>query len=100
VLVMNLVGSEHVKLLYDIYHMQIMEGDIIRTLRDNIDHIGHVHTAGNPGRHDLDEAQELNYPPIMRALREAGYTGMVGQEFSPKGDPLAALRTAYRLCDV
>jgi hydroxypyruvate isomerase len=101
VLVMNLVNSPRVKLLYDIYHMQIMEGDIIRTIREvAAAWIGHVHTAGNPGRRDLDDAQELCYPPIMRALKEIGYTGFVGQEFIPKGDALEALRVAYRLCEV
>ena len=101
VLVMNLVNSPAVKLLYDIYHMQIMEGDIIRTIREvAAPHIGHVHTAGNPGRRDLDDEQELCYPPIMRALKEIGYAGFVGQEFVPKGEALEALRTAYRLCDV
>jgi hydroxypyruvate isomerase len=101
VLVMRLVNSPAAKLLYDIYHMQIMEGDIIRTIRDlAAPHIGHVHTAGNPGRRDLDDEQELCYPPIMRTLQEIGYTGFVGQEFVPKGDPLEALRMAYRLCDV
>jgi len=100
VLVMNLVNSPAVKLLYDIYHMQIMEGDIIRTLREQIAYIGHVHTAGNPGRRDLDDQQELNYPAIMRALAQTGYTGFVTQEFVPKGDPLKALRQAYDLCAV
>ncbi len=101
VLVMNLVNSPRVRLLYDIYHMQIMEGDIIRTIREvAAPWIGHVHTAGNPGRRDLDDAQELWYPPIMRTLQEIGYTGFVGQEFIPKGDPVAALRAAYRLCEV
>ncbi|MEJ5197315.1 MAG: TIM barrel protein [Anaerolineae bacterium] len=101
VLVMNLVNSPRVKLLYDIYHMQIMEGDIIRTIRDvAAPWIGHVHTAGNPGRRDLDDEQELCYPPIMRTLKEIGYSGFVGQEFIPKGDALEALRAAYRLCDV
>lgn len=101
VLVMNLVNSPRVKLLYDIYHMQIMEGDIIRTIREvAAPWIGHVHTAGNPGRRDLDDTQELWYPPIMRTLQEIGYTGFVGQEFIPKGDPLEALAAAYRLCNV
>ncbi len=101
VLVMNLVNSPAVKLLYDIYHMQIMEGDIIRTIREvAAPWIGHVHTAGNPGRRDLDDEQEICYPPIMRALKEIGYTGFVGQEFIPKGDALEALRAAYHLCDV
>ena len=81
--------------------MQIMEGDIIRTIREvAAPWIGHVHTAGNPGRRDLDDEQELCYPPIMRTLKEIGYAGFVGQEFVPKGDALEALRTAYRLCDV
>jgi len=101
VLVMNLVHSPRVKLLYDIYHMQIMEGDIIRTIREvAAPWIGHVHTGGNPGRRDLDDTQELWYPPIMRTLQEIGYTGFVGQEFVPKGDPVEALRAAYRLCAV
>jgi hydroxypyruvate isomerase len=99
-LVMALVNSPAVKLLYDIYHMQIMEGDIIRTIQQAASLIGHVHTAGVPGRRDLDEAQELNYPAIMRALKDAGYAGFVGQEFIPKGDPVEALAAAYRLCDV
>ena len=94
------VGSSHVKLLYDIYHMQIMEGDLIRTIRDNIAHIGHFHTAGNPGRQDMDEAQEIYYPPVMRAIAEGGYTGYVGHELVPKGDPLAAMQAAYATCDV
>jgi hydroxypyruvate isomerase len=94
------VNSPRVKLLYDIYHMQVMEGDVIRTLRDHIEMIGHVHTAGNPGRHDLDDAQELNYPPILVAIDDAGYAGYVGQEFVPRGDPLKALEAAFRLCDV
>lgn len=100
VLVTTLVDSPRVKLLYDIYHMQIMEGDVIRTIRQIVPHIGHVHTAGNPGRRDLDDTQELYYPPIMAALAETGYTGFVGQEFIPKGDGLTALRTAWQLCNV
>ncbi len=98
--VIRLVDSPRVKLLYDIYHMQVMEGDVIRTLRDHIGIISHVHTAGNPGRHDLDDAQELYYPAIMRAIADAGYAGYVGQEFVPKGDPVEALQAAYRVCDV
>lgn len=94
------VNSPRAKLLYDIYHMQIMEGDIIRTLQDNIEYIGHFHTAGNPGRHDLDENQEINYPPIMRAIAETGYNLYVGHEFIPKGDPIEGLRAAAQLCDV
>ena len=88
------------KLLYDIYHMQIMEGDLIRTIRDNIDYIGHFHTAGNPGRNDLDEEQEIYYPPIMRAIAETDYDGYVSHEFVPKGDPFAAMNAAYATCDV
>ena len=93
------VGSPNVKLLYDIYHMQIMEGDIIRTIRDNIQWIGHFHTAGNPGRNDLDNAQELNYPAICRAIRETGYDRFLAHEFTPKADPVDALKAAFDLCD-
>lgn len=98
--VVKRVNSPFVKLLYDIYHMQIMEGDVIQTIRDNIQYIGHFHTAGNPGRRDLDEEQELYYPAIMRAIKETGYDMYVGQEFVPKGDPIEALRSAFKICDV
>jgi hydroxypyruvate isomerase len=98
--VVRAVNSPRVKLLYDIYHMQIMEGDIIRTIRDNINYIGHFHTAGNPGRHDMDDTQELNYPPIMRAIAATNYDGYVGHEFIPKGDPMEAIRVTYQMCDV
>jgi hydroxypyruvate isomerase len=94
------VGSERFKLLYDIYHMQIMEGDVIRTIRDNHEYIAHYHTAGVPGRHELDETQELSYPAIMRAIRDTGFQGYVGQEFIPTRDPLASLAEAVRLCRV
>ena len=94
------VDSARVKLLYDIYHMQIMEGDIIRTIRASGDYIGHYHTAGNPGRNELNEAQELYYPPIMKAIAGSNFAGYVGQELIPKGDPLTALKEAYRICDV
>ena len=94
------VASPRVQLLYDIYHMQIMEGDLIRTIRQEHAHFGHYHTAGNPGRNDLDETQELNYPAIIRAIRDTGYEGFVGQEFIPQGEPLAALRAAFAVCDV
>jgi hydroxypyruvate isomerase len=77
------VGSERFKLLYDIYHMQIMEGDVIHTIRDHHRAIGHYHTAGVPGRHEIDESQELFYPAVMRAIRDTGYTGYVAQEFVP-----------------
>ncbi|MBN2313705.1 MAG: TIM barrel protein [Sedimentisphaerales bacterium] len=94
------VGSERVKILYDIYHAQIMEGDIIRTLRDNKDYIGHYHTGGNPGRNEIDETQELYYPAIMRAIVETGYKGYVAHEFVPKRDPITSLADAVRICDV
>lgn len=94
------VNSPRVKLLYDIYHMQIMEGDLIRTIKDNIQYIGHFHTAGNPGRRDMDDQQEIYYPAVMRAIAETGYDLYVGHEFVPKGDPIAAMKTAYELCDV
>jgi Hydroxypyruvate isomerase len=96
------VGSERFKLLYDIYHMQIMEGDVIRTIRENAQYIGHYHTAGNPGRHEFEpqDVQELNYPAIMRAIKETGYTGFVGQEFIPTRDPIASLRESIKICTV
>ncbi|QKG57748.1 TIM barrel protein [Hymenobacter sp. BRD128] len=95
------LGSEHFKLLYDIYHMQIDEGDVIRTIRDNHVYIAHYHTAGVPGRHELDDSQELNYPAIMRAIKATGFPGYVAQEFIPtKTDKLASLQQAVRLCDV
>jgi hydroxypyruvate isomerase len=93
------VNSPCVKLLYDIYHMQIMEGDVIRTIRDHIRWIGHFHTAGNPGRNDLDDTQELNYAGICRAIAETGYDLYVGHEFMPKDDLEASLRHAFALCD-
>ncbi len=95
------VGSERFKLLYDIFHMQIMEGDVIQTIRDHHDAIAHYHTAGVPGRHELDEDQELYYPAIMRAIADTGYSGVIGQEFIPKGDdPIAALAHGVAVCDV
>ena len=96
----EMVGSTKVKLLYDIYHMQIMEGDIIRTIRRGIDYIGHFHTAGNPGRNDMDDTQELNYRGICAAIAETGYDLYVGHEFKPKGDILEALQSAYETCAV
>jgi len=89
------VASPRVKLLYDIYHMQIMEGDIIRTLRTAQEIIGHYHTAGNPGRNDLDEEQEINYGAILRTIAGTGYTGYIAHEFIPKGDPVLALQTTF-----
>jgi hydroxypyruvate isomerase len=93
------VASPRVKLLYDVYHMQIMEGDVIRTIRDNIRWIGHFHTAGNPGRRDLDDEQELNYAAICRAIAETDYDLYVAHEFTPKGDRIEGLRRAFATCD-
>ena len=97
--VVKRVDSPRVKLLYDIYHMQIMEGDVIRTLKENIQHIGHFHTAGNPGRNDLDTDQELYYPAIAKAIGATGYDGFVGQEFAPKGAVIPALKHAFEQCN-
>jgi hydroxypyruvate isomerase len=97
--VCQMVDSPRVKLLYDIYHMQIMEGDIIRTIRAHHADIAHYHTAGNPGRHELDDRQELHYPAIMRAIADTRYEGYIGQEFSPTGEPIAALQAAFDLCN-
>jgi hydroxypyruvate isomerase len=94
------VNSPRVKLLYDIYHMQIMEGDVIRTIRDNIQWIGHFHTAGNPGRLDLDDEQEHYYPAICSSIAATGYDGSIANEFRPKGYRLEALAEAYRVCNV
>ncbi len=94
------VGSERCKLLYDIYHMQIMEGDVIRTIKKNAQYFGHYHTGGNPGRNEIDETQELYYPAIMKAIVATGYKGYVGQEFIPKRDPLTSLKQAITICDV
>ncbi len=100
VAVCEAVNSSHVKLLYDIYHMQIMEGDVIRTLRDNIRWIGHFHTAGVPGRNDMDDTQELNYTGICRAIAATGYDRYVGHEFAPTGEVLPALERLFPLCNV
>jgi hydroxypyruvate isomerase len=94
------VGSERMKLLFDIYHVQIMDGDVISRIRQHKDYIGHVHTAGNPGRGELDDTQEINYPPIMKALLDVGYKGYVGQEFIPTREPVAGLKQAVEVCDV
>ncbi len=94
------VGSPRVKLLYDIYHMQVMEGDIIRTIRDNIQWIGHFHTAGNPGRNELGAGQELNYRAIAQAIAATGFNGYLGHEYTPVGDPVRGLEEAFRICDV
>jgi hydroxypyruvate isomerase len=98
------LGSPNFKLLYDIYHMQINEGDIIRTIKDNHIYFGHYHTAGVPGRHEIEESQELYYPAIMKAIVEVGFTGFVAQEFIPTAkeskDRLASLKKAVEICDV
>lgn len=95
------LDSPNFKLLYDIYHMQISEGDIIRTIEDNHHYFGHYHTAGVPGRHEIDENQELFYPAIMKAIIKTGYKGYVAQEFIPTNpNPIASLRKAIRICDV
>jgi hydroxypyruvate isomerase len=94
------VGSPRFKLLYDIYHMQIMEGDVIRTIRDYKEFIGHYHTGGNPGRNEIDDTQELNYTAIVKAILATGYTGFLGQEFIPKRDPFQSLAQAFQICDV
>jgi len=95
------IGSENFKLLYDIYHMQIMEGDVIRTIRDYHEYFGHYHTGGNPGRHEIDETQELYYPAIMKAILETGFKGYVAQEFIPSWeDKIAALKQGVTICDV
>ena len=94
------VGSDRLKILFDIYHVQIMQGDIITRIRQYHPFIGHYHTAGVPGRNEIDENQEVNYPAIMRVIAETGYTGYVAQEFIPTRDPMQSLREAVRLCDV
>ena len=95
------VGSENFKLLFDIYHVSVMNGDVIRRIRQYHPYIAHYHTAGNPGRGELDDNQEINYPPILREILKTGYTGYVAQEFIPTwDDPIAGLRHAAKLCDV
>jgi hydroxypyruvate isomerase len=94
------IGSSRVKLLYDIYHMQIMEGDVIRTVRDYAAEIGHFHTGGVPGRHEIDATQELNYHAVAAAIADTGFTGFVAHEFVPTRDPLASLRAAVDICTV
>jgi hydroxypyruvate isomerase len=98
--VMREVDSPNVKLLYDIYHMQIMEGDLIDTIRGNLQWIGHFHTGGVPGRHELDGTQEVQWDGVLRAIADEGFRGYVAHEFVPTGDPLASLRKAADLCDV
>jgi hydroxypyruvate isomerase len=100
VAVVKAVGSPRVKLLYDIYHMQIMEGDIIRTIRDNQEWIGHFHTGGVPGRHELDGTQELNWRAIATAIADTGFAGFLAHEFVPTRDPLTSLSEAVAVCNV
>jgi len=94
------VGSPRMKLLFDIYHVQIMEGDIITRIRKYKEYIGHYHLAGNPGRHEPDDSQEINFRPILEAIRDTGYKGFIGHEFLPAGDPLEGLQKAVAMCDV
>jgi len=94
------VGSPRLKVLFDVYHVQIMQGDLITRIRQHKDYIGHYHVAGVPGRNELDENQEINYPAVMRAVVETGYKGFVAQEFIPTRDPMTSLAEAIRLCDV
>ncbi len=98
--IVKAVGSPRMKILFDIYHVQIMDGDVISRIRQYKDYIGHYHTAGNPGRAELDDKQEINYPPIMREIVKTGYKGYVGHEFIPTRDPLEGLTQAVKLCDV
>ena len=100
VAVVKAVNSPRVKLLYDIYHMQIMEGDLIRTIRDNREHIAHFHTGGVPGRNELDDTQEINWRTVADAIADMGFDGYFAHEFIPKRDPLASLREAVTLCEV
>jgi hydroxypyruvate isomerase len=94
------IGSPRFRLLYDIYHMQIMEGDVIRTIREYKDYIAHYHTGGVPGRHEIDATQELNYATIVKAILDTGYQGYLGQEFIPAREPLASLAQGFQICDV
>ncbi|PYQ18825.1 MAG: hydroxypyruvate isomerase, partial [Acidobacteria bacterium] len=98
--VVKAVGSPRVKVLFDIYHMQIMEGDLIRTIRDNHQWIAHYHTGGVPGRHELDETQEVNWRAVAAAIADTGFAGYMAHEFVPTRDPLTSLREAVALCDV
>ena len=100
VTVMAEVGSNNIKLLYDIYHMQIMEGDLVATITANHQFIGHFHTGGVPGRHELDDTQEVNWVGVMKGIAATGYKGYVAHEFVPSRDPLTSLRQAVELCDV
>ena len=94
------VGSPRLKLLYDIYHMQIMEGDVVHTIREHAQHIAHYHTGGVPGRNEIDETQELNYRRVAQAVADSGFTGFLAHEFVPRRDPITSLAQAFSICDV
>jgi hydroxypyruvate isomerase len=95
------IGSPRMKVLFDLYHVQIMHGDVITRIKEHKDFIGHIHTAGVPGRNEIDETQELNYPALMQALLDIGYTGFVGQEFIPaRSDKMASLARGVQICDI
>lgn len=94
------VGSERIKLLYDIYHMQIMDGDVCATIKESIAYIAHFHTGGVPGRHELDDTQELNYARVCKAIADSGFQGFLAHEFLPTHDPMKSLRQAVQICDV
>jgi hydroxypyruvate isomerase len=97
---MKRVNSPKIKLLYDIYHMQIMEGDVIRTIRENIQYLAHFHTGGNPGRHEIDQTQELNYHAVAQAIADTGFNGVITHEYTPVHDPLKSLAQAIEICTV
>jgi len=94
------ISSERMKILFDIYHVQIMHGDVIARIKQHAPFIAHVHTAGVPGRNEIDDTQEINYPALMRALIDIGYKGYVGQEFIPVREPVASLAQSAQICDV
>lgn len=98
--VMKRVDSPRVKLLYDIYHMQIMEGDIVRTIRNDIQYLAHFHTGGNPGRHEIDGTQELNYHFVAQAIADSGFQGVIAHEYTPVRDPIASLAQATEIVTV
>jgi hydroxypyruvate isomerase len=98
--VVKRVNSPRVKLLYDIYHLQIMEGDIVRTIRENFQYLAHFHTGGNPGRHEIDQTQELNYRVVAQAIADLGFTGVISHEYTPVRDPLTSLAEAIDICTV
>ena len=98
--VCEIINSPNLKILFDIYHVQVMEGNIIQSILSNLDHIAHIHTAGVPGRNDIDDSQELNFAAITQAVMDGGYKGLIGHEFLPKGNPVDALKVAYQICNV